>query len=951
MRFAATKLTAVTLGILLACSACQSDVRSSAATSAYPAGVELIDDQRQVQGDAIPYQKFKLANGLTVILHEDHSDPLVHVDVTYHVGSAREQLGKSGFAHFFEHMMFQGSEHVADEQHFKIITEAGGSMNGSTDSDRTNYFQTVPMNQLEKVLWLESDRMGFLLGAVTEKKFENQRETVKNERGQRIDNQPYGRLNEKIAAALYPAEHPYSWPVIGYMDDLDRANVDDVKQFFQRWYGPNNATLTIGGDIDPQQTLAFIQKYFAEIPAGPAVQPTVKQPVVLDKDRYISMQDQVHLPLLAMTYPTVYARHDDEAPLDVLSQILGGGNNSLLYKNLVKNQWAVEVQSSHACRELACEFALLALPNPAAGKSLADMERSIRQSMQEFEQRGVLDDDLQRVKAQIEASTVYGLQSVAGKVSDLAHNQTFYAKPDLTAADLTRYRAVTKQDVMRVYRTYLQHKPAVIMSVVPHGKPDWVAHADTYTPPARRHLTSATPKVPARVTPVSFDRNQVPVAGSNPAVQLPHTYQHQLANGIRLLGTHSSESPTTNLVLRIPVGLYQETRDTAGITTLLAALMSESTQHYSSEQMALALEKLGSNISVSAGPRYVEVYVQSLSKNLTPTLQLLQEKLLRPALSAEDFTRVQQQTLEGIAHAATDPGYMADRAMADLLYGPHVRSMPTEGTITTVQALTLAQLRAWYQQQIKPANAQLIVVSSLPQDAITNAVAAVLEPWTGRTDQPAIQLPPAKGSAGVIYLLDKPDAPQSEIRLFKRDLPKDVLGEQFKLNLMNFALGGNFNSRLNLVLREEKGYTYGATSGFSADPYGGSFVASAAVRADATVQALQDMFALISQYQQSGLTGDEVTFMRGAINQADALRYETPHAKLGFMANVLEYQLPADYNQRRNDLVQTITATELNQLASAHLQPSQLAGVVVGDAKRLAPQLKQAGFNVRTYQF
>ncbi|MCP3702716.1 MAG: insulinase family protein, partial [Alteromonas sp.] len=388
---------------------------------------------------SIPYEKYTLENGLTVILHEDHSDPLVHVDVTYHVGSAREEVGKSGFAHFFEHMMFQGSKHVADEQHFKVITESGGNLNGTTNTDRTNYFETVPANQLEKVLWLESDRMGYLLEAVDQTKFENQRETVKNERAQRVDNQPYGLRFELNGEALYPEGHPYSWMTIGYVEDLDRVDVNDLKAFFKRWYGPNNAVLTIGGDIDVAKTKAWVNKYFGEIPTGPKVEEPEPQPVTLDETRYVTLEDKVHLPLLQITYPTVYGRHEDEAPLDVLADILGGGKTSLFYKNLVKEGMAVQAVVSHPCRELACEFQLLALANPAKVTSLSTLQNVLNETLKEFETRGVTADDLARTKGQIEARTVFGLQSVSGKVSALAANETFYQTPDLIAEDIERY--------------------------------------------------------------------------------------------------------------------------------------------------------------------------------------------------------------------------------------------------------------------------------------------------------------------------------------------------------------------------------------------------------------------------------------------------------------------------------------------------------------------------------
>jgi len=393
--------------------ACQSDERpdGSGAAVALPQGMSLVETVAPSESSdiVIPYKKYEMENGLTVILHADDSDPLAHVDITYHVGSGREEVGKSGFAHFFEHMLFQGSENVADEQHFKIISEAGGTLNGSTSPDRTNYFETVPSNQLEKVLWLESDRMGYFLDAVTQEKFEVQRETVKNERGQSVDNRPYGRLPERVGEAMYPEGHAYSWSTIGYIEDLNRVDVNDLKKFFLRWYGPNNATLTIGGRFDEAQVLTWVDKYFAPIPRGAEVADPEKPEVTLDANRYISMQDTVALPLLYMAYPTVSHYHEDEAPLDVLMFILGQGETSLLYKNMVKNGIAVQASAGHACQELSCTFTVFALPNPASGNTLADLEKIVRDSLDEFEERGVVEDDVERVKMTIVAGMIFGL--------------------------------------------------------------------------------------------------------------------------------------------------------------------------------------------------------------------------------------------------------------------------------------------------------------------------------------------------------------------------------------------------------------------------------------------------------------------------------------------------------------------------------------------------------------
>ncbi|VAV89034.1 Protease, insulinase family/protease, insulinase family, partial [hydrothermal vent metagenome] len=569
---------------VLACQAentAETAATPAAAAITLPAGVTLVETVGKKPGEiAIPYSKYKLANGLTVVLHEDNSDPMVHVDVTYHVGSGREEIGKSGFAHFFEHMMFQGSENVGDEQHFKIISESGGTLNGTTNTDRTNYFETVPNNQLEKMLWLEADRMGFLLDAVTQEKFEVQRETVKNERGQRVDNRPYGLLGERVGEALFPEGHPYSWSVIGYLEDLNRVDVNDLKKFFLRWYGPNNATLTIGGDLDQAKTLQWVNKYFGSIPKGPDVSMPAKPVVSLDADRYISLEDNVALSLLYMSWPTVSARHPDEAPLDVLMSILGQGKTSLLYKNMVKNGLAVQAGAGHRCAELSCQFTVIALPNPAKGKNLAELEAIARETMVEFEGRGVEDDDLTRVKAGIVSGMIYGLESVRGKVSQLASYETFTGNPNYIRKDIERYENVSKDDVMRVYEQYIKGKPAVIMSIVPKGKLDQIAHEDTYTHADRtlpEYQKTDADSLAVRTATDDFDRSVQPAAGANPTLSLPPIWREKLGNGIEVLGALNDEAPTMTISLRIPAGHKLDPVEKVGLASMTAAMMGEAT--------------------------------------------------------------------------------------------------------------------------------------------------------------------------------------------------------------------------------------------------------------------------------------------------------------------------------------------------------------------------------------
>ncbi|MDP2487273.1 M16 family metallopeptidase [Pseudoalteromonas marina] len=952
------KLSKIALAVLLASglAACNSSTqaidKNTVAEVSIP-GVTLIESVQANPNDInIPYKKYKLDNGLTVIVHEDHSDPLVHVDVTYHVGSAREELGKSGFAHFFEHMMFQGSENVADEEHFKIISEAGGTLNGTTNSDRTNYFETVPVNQLEKMLWLESDRMGFLLDAVTQEKFEVQRETVKNERGQRVDNRPYGRLGERMAQAMYPDGHPYSWPVIGFMDDLNRVNVNDLKAFFLKWYGPNNATLTIGGDINANEILPLVTKYFAPIPKGPEIPKVEKKAVTLNADRYISMEDKVHLPLLAMSFPTTYARSEDEAPLDILAEILGGGNNSLLYKNLVKTQLAVQASANHPCQELSCSISIYALPNPTSGKTLADMEKIVRDSFTEFEKRGVTQDDLDKVKAKIESGAIFGLQSVSGKVSQLAASETFTGNPNSTKAEIARYNSVTKADVMRVFNQYIKGKSSVIMSVVPEGQTQLIAAPDNFTP--KKHdfggpSTTSADDLVARRAVDTFDRSVQPVAGANPAVDVPALWQTKTDNGIKILGTQSSETPTTAVFIKIPGGFYNEQTSKVGLSSMTASLMSESTQNYTTEEMSNALEKLGSQVSIYADKTHTNVYVSTLTKNLDATLKLVEEKLFRPAFNADDFERNKKQIIQNIQHSMKDAGYLASNTYSKLLYGDNIAALPSSGTLNSIEDITLDDVETFYKANFKPQGAQVIIVSDLSEADVEPKVKSALANWQGKGQSFDVDFTEPNVQTNVIYLVDKPGAPQSQIRIGKRDMVEDITGEFFKANLMNFALGGSFNSRINLNLREDKGYTYGARSRFWGDKTSGGFTASAAVRADSTAASITEFTNELNNYAQNGVTDEELMFMRKAINQKDALKYETPNAKLGFLAQILEFDLEPNFVKERNKIVSTISKEEINALAKKHLNAKDMIYLVVGDAKTLRPELEKLGMKVVDY--
>jgi zinc protease len=931
-------ISTASIAFLVVLSACDRDgeetMVAAASATALPDGVRFIERTEKLGPDhiVIPYSMYELDNGLKIVLHEDRSDPLVHVDVTYHVGSGREEIGKSGFAHFFEHMLFQGSENVGDEEHFRIISEAGGTLNGSTNTDRTNYFETVPSNQLEKVLWLEADRMGFLLPAVTQEKFEVQRETVKNERGQNYDNRPYGLLGEITDEALFPAGHPYSWQTIGYIEDLNRADLDDLKKFFLRWYGPNNAVLTIGGDLDIARTLAWIVKYFGPIPRGPEVADPVYEPVTLDQDRYISMEDRVALPLIQISWPTVRRFHADETALDVLYTILGSGRTSLLYKNLVRNGLAVDASASHGCAELACSFTLTAQPNPSGGSSLADLERIMRESLDEFEARGVQDDDLIRMQAQIISSSIFGLESVRGKVSNLAYFATFADTPNYMSEEIARYERVTAEDVMRTYLQYIKGKPAVIVSIVPNGQPDATAALDNWTAPARETPVYAATEFDLREPEDRFDRSaEPPPSDENPSIKLPEIWRGALANGIDVLGAVNNETPTTALRIQFQAGQRMEPLDKLGLASLTARMLNEATKESTNEEISNRLQKLGSTVNISAGSRFTTVTLRSLSENLAETIDIAAERLFTPAFSAEDFARLKDQTLQSIEQSKTRASTVANNAFGLLLLGRNnSQAYPGIGLANTVSSITLDDAVAFYERAYSPATASIVAVSNISEAELIGAL-SVFEDWSGDAPPADQTAPLPELDGGILYFIDKPGAAQSEIRIGKHALPYDATGAHYRTRLMNYPLGGAFNSRINLNLREDKGYSYGARTGFAGNDLYGQFLASAGVRTDTTAASVVEFINEIEAYESDGITADELSFTKRAIGQSDARSYETPAQKLGILSNIVTYDLPGDYIDQQNQILDRIEKPEIDALAAEQLRIEDMIFVVVGD--------------------
>lgn len=928
----------ILLGILLSTLACGQQTR-------------LVEDTTQGKDTLMPYKKYELANGLTVIVHEDHSDPLVHVDVTYHVGSAREEPGRSGFAHFFEHMMFQGSGHVADEQHFKLVTEAGGTLNGTTNRDRTNYYETVPSDQLERMLWLEADRMGFLLEAVTPEKFEVQRATVKNEKGQNYDNRAYGPRYELLAETLYPEGHPYSWLTIGRLEDLDRADLNDLKNFFLRWYGPNNATLTVGGDVNPEEVVALAETYFGPIPKGPEVEPLQAEPVQLEDDRYVSYHDKnIRFPALVHTYPTVPRHHPDEPALDALSKIMGQGKTSYLYKTFVETQKAVQASTSHPCSELAGEFSMSILPYP--GTPLSELKTEVDAALAAFDVESITEEQLEAFKTQYEAGLIQSLGTVSGKVSRLAAYETFQGNPDQLQMELQRYQDITKADLARVFNDYIKDRPAVVMSILatPDAEP---ASPDNFspTPPelaeSDSDLSKETHIEPRTVHDRSLDRNTVPPAGKAPEVQVPDYWEGEWTNGIQLIGTKTEEIPAVSLRLELHGGQLYDPPGKSGLGSLTAALLNEATEDHSAPEMAAELEKLGSSISISSGEQSTVVSLWSLTKNLAPTLDLLEEKLFRSAFAQEDFERLKKQAIESTKAREQQPQGMASLAFNTLLHGQgHILTPPSSGWPETLEAITLDDIKAHYNTYYVPDHAELVVVGDLDRPT-AEGMLGFLRKWKpkgiAKVDIPG--LPAVQQTT--VHIMDKPGAPQSEIRMgYPTDLRYDPTGTYYKAQLLNYPLGGAFNSRINLNLREDKGYTYGARSGFNSDHSTGFFTASASVKAEHTAEAVHEFLKELQAYQREGITPEELQFTKAAIGRSEALQYETLRQKAGFLDRIISYGLDPNYKEDQRQLLQSMTEAELDQLAKQYIRPDKMVILVVGNMAQYRDSLEALGLPI-----
>ena len=899
----------------------------------------------------IKFEKWKLPNGLKVIVHEDNSDPLVHVHITYHVGSSRESAGKSGFAHFFEHMMFQGSENVPDEKHFKIINDAGGMMNGNTSSDRTVYFQTVPSNYLETALWLEADRMGFLLDAVTSEKFENQREVVKNEKYQMQVSRQYGMSYEILGQSLYPPSHPYNWPVIGYVDDLYRASLEDLKNFFLRWYGPNNAILTITGDVNSETVIPLVEKYFGSIPRGSEVRKLSPMVPRLSSDIYTGYTDNVYLPMTDIVFPTVPNYHRDEAALDILASLMGDGKNSIFYKNFIKSEKAIQASVSHPCRELSGEFHFTVLTFPDwqedQGVYFNNIEADIRNSIADWEEKGFSEEDLEMVKTKIISQNYDMITSISSKATLISRWEWLARGRYNVSSEIKRYQDVTKEDVIRVFNKYIKNRNAVINQVKP--KSPFVKELDSIISknPNADLILDQDPQYSNLVydkASSEYDiccRKDQPEAGKPRTPKIPSFYKETFGNGLKTIFSETNEVPKVYMRLKIKGGKLLEDKKKVGVASITAQMMNESTSLKSSEEISVEMQKLGATIQFSSEDNETLVYFECLSDKLDESLKLFEEKFLNPGFNNDDFKRLKNTNLEGLESMKKNSQFLARSSFSNVLYGdtPFGREMNKK----TIKKIKLKDVQEFY-DFYSPNLSELIIVGNVKKDVIYSKL-NFLKSWSNKDVSLPSKFEFPTVAKNRIYLKDIEGSTQSLILMGHRSNSFDVNDKFFKSQVMNKSLGGGASGRLFLKLREDKGYTYGAYSFFSGDENTGVFAIQTSVKTQATDSAIADIFTILNDYTTTGLSNDELISTKNSFLNSASMKYETPNQKIGFLNRILSNDLDASYIDEQSNILSSMTLGEINHVASNEIRKDELAIVVVGNKYLIKEKLENLSSN------
>ena len=898
----------------------------------------------------ISYEKFTLDNGLEVILHEDHSDPIVAVATMMHVGSNREKPGKTGFAHFFEHMSFNDSENVPVGANRKMIPEWGGSRNGGTSNDYTVYYEVVPKDAFEKILWIDSDRFGYMINTVTEAALEREKQVVKNEKRQRVDNAAYGYTDEIIRKNLYPEGHPYNWTVIGALPDLQAATIDDVKEFYTKFYGASNASLVIAGDINIEETKALVEKWFGEIPSGPEVEDMPAMPANLEQSKSLYFEDGfAKLPELRIVLPTVEEYHKDSYALNVLGQLLSGSKKAPLYNVIVEEQkLAPRVSTYQNSSELAGEFVFRVRAN--AGVDLDTIKIAIDEGLKRFETNGVNPKDLKRIKAESETNLYRGISTVLNKAFTLVEGNEFAGDPSYITKRAKLANAVTAEDVMRVYNKYVKDQAYVMTSIVPKGTLDLAVtdakEATVWIEEVKQNVAneevSQGEEAVYEKTVSKYDRSE-PEFGKLPLFKSPKVWTGNLDNGITLYGIENNEVPLVQFDITIPGGHLLDPKDKSGVASLLSSLMMQGTATKTAAELEEAIGLLGANINMYSSNEDFHITGSSLSKHFDETIALVKEIILEPRWDTKEFNRLKKALETRLKGAEANPNSIASTVYNKLLYGDnHILSTSGSGTQETTKNITIEDLKNYY-KTLSPKNANFHIAGAIKKETVETTL-ATLNSW----DTAVVELPNYSAKKeqpkNTLYFIDFPEAKQSVIRIGKLALSAEDENAN-NLRFANEIIGGGSSGKLFQTLRIGKGYTYGAYSSIGNSKEIAPYTISTSVRANATLKSLNIIKDMVANYE-ADFSNTEVELTKNKILKGSTRAYESLGAQLGMLRTISKYNKSHTFTEEDQKELVAMTLEDYKSIIGNYLNEDDMIYVVVGDKATQFEEIKKLGKTV-----
>ena len=874
--------------------------------------------------EPISFEKLTLANGLDVILHQDNSLPMVAVNVWYHVGSKDEQPGKTGYAHLFEHLMFEGSKHH-DVGYFEPLQEVGATLNGSTTPDRTNYWENLPSNYLELALWLESDRMGFLLDALDQRRFDVQRDVVKNERRQSYENRPYGVSSIHLQEAVYPLPHPYHWPTIGFHEDLDAATVDDARAFFQRFYTPSNASLAIAGDFQMEETREMVERYFGGLAPGPALPRARRTDSPLQGHVNLTLHDRVLLPRLSLVWPTVPRFHQDEAPLSILASILGGGKSSRLHRALVyERRIAQSVSVGHGPAEIAGDFHVEV--TAAAGHTAEEVEEAALVEIQRIRDNPPLPEELVRTKNRVECQHVRQMANIGGfggRANRLNSFNVFAGDPGLMNTDFERFMAVQLDDVSRVARDYLAERQ-VQMVVLPE--------------PSRSHASTTIDRTiqPSPAAPRSF----VP----------PVPQRHRLDNGLDLLVVEKRDIPAVVFSLLLDTGGVKDPVALPGLAAFTTTMLQEGTTKRSSQQIADEFEFMGSQLAAVNGRERTVLAAETLSRHFPKALELVADVVQNSTFPEEEIARVRSERLTSLRRIRDDPTALAGRAASGLIYGRETSyGHPLSGTEDTLVALSREDLVDFFLGNYSSESATLVAVGDVSLEEVTKLAEEHLGNWKAQGQRTETLEEATNGSgpaATTLYLMDKPGAAQSVIRFGLAGVPRRH-PDYPALTLLNHLFGGLYTARLNLNLRQDKGYSYGYRSWIEWHSRSSLLMAGGSVQTDVTREAVQETLQEFHNIQGGRpVTEGEFDAAKAALLRQFPSSFETSWQVMEELVQLVSFDLSDDYYCTFPAEIEAVSLQDVRRVAQERIVNERLMLLVVGDRDVVEPGLREIGLPV-----